>query len=400
MENELKTRQINVQEDNEKRKKNETLEEGIEIEKIEKREDTEEKEEKEEIEEIEEKEEIEEREEKEEIEKIIKLMSYHFGVFRLCIRLSRFDFHFPTSSTGTDSICFSIPLGRVFKYYPVIAHYDFNKDKGRDEVGDRFREDERGKERIEDEEMVREEEIEKGRERGDDRNRKENYDYVNYENNNSDNNNNNNNNGNSNKVHNIDSVNSDTPGLSYLRGPFLSSEKRISEHKNILKSVMGLVHFRFENFDQSCSLANEKNEKKIKNEKVEEVNFEKKIIWKLPKNFDRKNKNERIFRKRDRTFSLDSTDKSNDNNNTPKNSSLFLASNYCAFFPSSSSSFSSSSSSSSSSSPLSSPTFSPFCLRYEISSATISSWCNQNIIAENLKINGSLNIEKGNYVYI
>ena len=190
-------------------------------------------------------------------------------------------------------------------------------------------------------------------------------------------------------------IDSDTPGLSYLRGPFLSSEKRITEHQNILKSVEGLVNFRYGNLKnfrllQNKNYRNNCNEKNVQNEKLKFVEkFEnKKIDWNLPQNLkisDEKMKKD-FLASRQRTFSVESTDKPNRFSpmNSPKIlSSLFKISDYPFFSTSSSTSFS-----------LPSP--SPFCLKIELPNVTISSWCNENVIAQDLRLNGAVTIERGN----
>ena len=315
-----------------------------------------------------------------EIEKIEKLIISHFGVFRLCIRLSRIEIQVPTNSQGTDSICFLIPLGRIYKFCPQIANYDFLDKKGRERGREGGRESEG--------------EIERNESKNGNENEDENLgkkEFLSRKDSQQENNNMSSNNMKKNK---INCIHSDTPGLSYLRGPFLSSEKRISEHENILKSVKGLVNFRYgntenKNLSKTENFLDVYNEKNLRNDKIKFVEKfkNKKIVWNLPQNLkisDEKMKRN-ILVSRQRTFSIESTDKSNRVSpmNSPKIlSSLFKNSDYPLFSTSSSTSFSF-------------PSPSPFCLKIELPNVTISSWCNENVIAENLRINGAVLIEKG-----
>ena len=43
------------------------------------------------------------------------------GVFRLCVTLSRFEFHLPLSSSGSDALCLLVPDARLYSYHEDIA---------------------------------------------------------------------------------------------------------------------------------------------------------------------------------------------------------------------------------------------------------------------------------------
>ena len=43
------------------------------------------------------------------------------GVFRLCVTLSRFELHLPLSSSGSDALCLLVPDARLFSYHEDIA---------------------------------------------------------------------------------------------------------------------------------------------------------------------------------------------------------------------------------------------------------------------------------------
>lgn len=49
------------------------------------------------------------------------------GVFRICIQLSRFELHLPTSSNGTDAICLLGMCMRIcictYKWVPIYLIY-------------------------------------------------------------------------------------------------------------------------------------------------------------------------------------------------------------------------------------------------------------------------------------
>jgi hypothetical protein len=76
----------------------------------------------------------------------------------------------------------------------------------------------------------------------------------------------------------------DTPGLSYFRGPFLSGNKRISEYENILKSVQGLnkcnYHFDEKKENKNKEIYGENNENQNENENENENSTN--ILWHLP----------------------------------------------------------------------------------------------------------------------
>ena len=387
----------------------------------------------------------------EEIQKIISSLK----IKRLCVRLSRIEVLVPLSSQGTDAICFAVPTARIFKFYEKSEKQfstNFMKFNKNYFGGYKF-----GK-YDENNEIENENEINDNNcyNYNDDNNYNDgdNNDDEGTDNNNIENENGNKKfHGNDNRINfsTVSSCDSDTPGLSYFRGPLLSGNKRISEYGNILKSVKNLNSSDLRNTDSekyetyftenksdktnfnvdvshggedkiddnedddNSRNDNNNNNNNYNNNNNDSNNYNNNHInWKLLDNIfdinkwddmginnydddinecDNHNINDMIIINNSsssidvndinnvNTKKIKNDNDSNNDNNDNKNHDY----NNTQTINSSSSCTSSSSSSSSN----------PFGLRIEISKASISSWCNDNLICDDINILGALSIDKG-----
>ena len=384
----------------------------------------------------------------EEIQKIISSLK----IKRLCVRLSRIEVLVPLNSQGTDAICFAVPTARIFKFYEKsekqfsMNFMNFNKNyyggykfvkNNENDYNDNYNNE------INDDNCYDFNDNNNDYDNDCNNNNNE-YNNSNERVDNEDNQNENENqnkkfNGNENRINfsTVSSCDSDTPGLSYFRGPLLSGNKRISEYENILKSVKNLNSNNLRNinsnengnyftenkskktdFNVDSSCGEEKdgenendeidgNEDNNNNNKHDDNN----INWKLLNNIFEINKwdDMGIYNNYE---DISESDNHNNNNINIINSSTNMNdiinvnnvndnkidndvnNNKCNKDINKTQTLNTSSSSLS---PLSSSpsTSNQFGLRVEIKNASISSWCNNNLICDDINILGALSIEKG-----
>ena len=367
----------------------------------------------------------------EEIQKIISSLK----IKRLCVRLSRIEVLVPLSSQGTDAICFAVPTARIFKFYEKSEKQfsmNFMKINKNYYGGYKFVKNQENENYDNNNENEINDDISYNCDDNDD-----NYNDRSIDNENIENENENENkkfNGKENRVNisTVSSCDSDTPGLSYFRGPLLSGNKRISEYENILKSVKNLNSNNLLNvnsnengnyFTENKSGKTDINvditygEEKDGENENEDSKYDNKnkyddshINWKLLSNIFEINKwDDMGINSYDQDINeCDNHNNNNTNNNIHNISNMSNTNNMNDDKDNKDTNeaqkLNTSSSSLSPLSPSSTSTPNQFGLRIEIKNASISSWCNNNLICDDINILGALSIEKGiqfiNFIYV